>query len=182
VAIVARILVEAAGVEDHDRLEQAVETRFVDGPPDGLMVHLGYPQGDHLLIVDAWRTEELFALELMIALPSLLRVLRPGGQLGVATVGMVRDVRDLGFIPDHVGGVVGWEALTWHSPERVRQQWDLAGLVDVTTARLQRSGLGRLAALVEGPACAPRGGCERRDRRRSASAVVAGHEPSHAVE
>jgi hypothetical protein len=60
VAIVARILVEAAGVEDHDRLERALEKRFVDGPPEGLMVHLGYPHGDDLLIVDAWRTEELF--------------------------------------------------------------------------------------------------------------------------
>jgi hypothetical protein len=60
VAIVARIVVEAAGIEDHDRLEQAVEKRFVHGPPEGLMVHLGYPQGGHLFIVEAWRTEEPF--------------------------------------------------------------------------------------------------------------------------
>ena len=28
--------------------------------PDGLMVHLGYEDGDDLVLVEAWRTEDLF--------------------------------------------------------------------------------------------------------------------------
>ena len=115
---------EAASVADRVRAYQAD-------------VRVGLPFDDDafdvIVCVDAW---EYFGTDDRL-LPSLLRVLRPGGQLGVATVGMVRDVRDLGHIPDHIGGAVGWEALTWHSPERVRQQWELTGLVDVTTARLQ---------------------------------------------
>jgi hypothetical protein len=61
-AIVARILVEAVGSDDHDRLERAVEKKFatLGGPPDGLMVHLGYPDGDSLMVIEAWRTEALF--------------------------------------------------------------------------------------------------------------------------
>ncbi len=103
-------------------------------------VRVGLPFDDDafdvIVCIDAW---EYFGTDDRL-LPSLLRVLRPGGQLGVATVGMVRDVRDLGYIPDHIDGAVGWEALTWHSPERVRQQWEVTGLVDVTTARLQETG------------------------------------------
>lgn len=61
-AIVARILVEAVGSDNHDRLTRAVERQLatLGGPPDGLMVHLGYPQGDSLMVVEAWRTEALF--------------------------------------------------------------------------------------------------------------------------
>jgi hypothetical protein len=61
-AVIARILIEAAEQSDHDRLESAVEERFqgLGGPPDGLMVHLGYPDRRGLMIVEAWRTEESF--------------------------------------------------------------------------------------------------------------------------
>ncbi|MFJ5546296.1 SAM-dependent methyltransferase [Streptomyces sp. NPDC093225] len=70
-------------------------------------------------------------------LPYLTRFLRPGGQLGVATPGMTREVRDLGFIPPHVKRVVGWEAIAWHTPDWWRFQWEITELVDVTSARLQ---------------------------------------------
>jgi hypothetical protein len=62
VAIVARILVEPADQVDHDRLQSAVESRLHDlgGPPDGLMVHVGHPHGRGFMIVEAWRTEDLF--------------------------------------------------------------------------------------------------------------------------
>ncbi|MEW2396871.1 methyltransferase domain-containing protein [Streptomyces sp. NPDC046862] len=73
-------------------------------------------------------------------LPYLVRFLRPGGQIGVATPGMTREVRDLGSIPGHIKDVVGWEALAWHTAEWWRFQWAITELVDVTSARLQEDG------------------------------------------
>ncbi|WP_217165993.1 methyltransferase domain-containing protein [Streptomyces sp. AC512_CC834] len=70
-------------------------------------------------------------------LPYLVRFLRPGGQLGVATPAMTREVRELGAIPPHIKDVVGWEALAWHTAEWWRFQWGITELVDVTSARLQ---------------------------------------------
>jgi hypothetical protein len=37
------------------------------------MVHLGYPQGGHLLIVEAWRTEELFRSNMVDVLGPALK-------------------------------------------------------------------------------------------------------------
>jgi hypothetical protein len=61
-AIVARIFINSAERADHDQLERAVESRFEElgGPPDGLMVHLGYPNDGGLALVEVFRTEELF--------------------------------------------------------------------------------------------------------------------------
>lgn len=61
-AIVAQIFIDSADQNDHDRLQSAVESRIHDigRPPDGLMVHVSYPRGDGFVIVEAWRTEELF--------------------------------------------------------------------------------------------------------------------------
>ncbi|WP_328223425.1 SAM-dependent methyltransferase [Streptomyces sp. NBC_00310] len=73
-------------------------------------------------------------------LPYLVRFLRPGGQLGVATPALTREVRDLGFIPAHIKDVVGWEAIAWHTAEWWRFQWAVTELVDVTSARLQEDG------------------------------------------
>jgi SAM-dependent methyltransferase len=73
-------------------------------------------------------------------LPYLVRFLRPGGQLGVATPAMTREVRELGAIPAHIRDVVGWEAIAWHTPDWWRFQWEITGLVTVTAARLQRDG------------------------------------------
>ncbi|MEV3872456.1 methyltransferase domain-containing protein [Streptomyces sp. NPDC049906] len=70
-------------------------------------------------------------------LPYLLRFLRPGGQLGVATPSLTREVRELGAVPAHVERVVGWEAMAWHTAEWWRFQWATTGLVDVTSARSQ---------------------------------------------
>ncbi|WP_053690792.1 SAM-dependent methyltransferase [Streptomyces sp. WM6372] len=70
-------------------------------------------------------------------LPYLVRFLRPGGQLGVATPAMTREVRDLGAIPPHIKRVVGWEAIAWHTPQWWRFQWEITELVNVTSARLQ---------------------------------------------
>ncbi|HZM80560.1 MAG TPA: methyltransferase domain-containing protein [Candidatus Limnocylindrales bacterium] len=73
-------------------------------------------------------------------LPYLVRFLRPGGQLGVATPGMTREIRDLGAIPEHIKQVVGWEAIAWHTPRWWRFQWEITELVTVTSARWQDGG------------------------------------------
>jgi cyclopropane fatty-acyl-phospholipid synthase-like methyltransferase len=73
-------------------------------------------------------------------LPYLLRFLRPGGQVGVATPAMSREVRELGAIPQHIEKLFGWEAMAWHTPEWWRFQWETTRLVDMTCARLQEHG------------------------------------------
>lgn len=62
VAIVVRVFIESADQHTHDRLQAAVEERIsrAGGPPDGLMVHLGYPSGGDLALVDVWRSEDTF--------------------------------------------------------------------------------------------------------------------------
>ncbi|MER6430399.1 SAM-dependent methyltransferase [Streptomyces sp. NPDC059688] len=70
-------------------------------------------------------------------LPYLVRFLRPGGQLGMATPALTREVRELGAIPAHIKRVVGWEAIAWHTAQWWRFQWEITELVDVTSARLQ---------------------------------------------
>ncbi|MFB7089857.1 methyltransferase domain-containing protein [Streptomyces sp. NPDC056296] len=71
-------------------------------------------------------------------LPYLVRFLRPGGQLGMATPALTREVRELGAIPPHIKDVVGWEAMAWHTADWWRFQWGVTELVDVTSARLQQ--------------------------------------------
>jgi SAM-dependent methyltransferase len=66
--------------------------------------------------------------------------MKPGGQLGVATPGMTREIRDLGAIPPHIKDLVGAEAVTWHTAEWWRFHWEITELVSVTSAKLQESG------------------------------------------
>jgi SAM-dependent methyltransferase len=66
--------------------------------------------------------------------------LKPGGQLGVATPALRREIRELGYIPDHIKQLVGWEAIAWHTADWWRFHWEITELVDVTSARLQESG------------------------------------------
>lgn len=73
-------------------------------------------------------------------LPYLVRFLRPGGQLAMATPGMSREVRDLGAIPPHIKALVGWEAIAWHTAEWWRFLWEITELVTVTSAGLQPDG------------------------------------------
>jgi SAM-dependent methyltransferase len=70
-------------------------------------------------------------------LPYLVRFLRPGGQLGIATPALTREVRELGAIPAHIKALVGWEVIAWHTPEWWRFQWEITELVTVASARLQ---------------------------------------------
>jgi SAM-dependent methyltransferase len=73
-------------------------------------------------------------------LPYLVRFLKPGGQLGVATPAMTKEVRDLQAIPQHIKDLVGWEAIAWHTPDWWRFQWEITELVTVTAARMQEDG------------------------------------------
>lgn len=70
----------------------------------------------------------------------ITRFLKPGGQLGVATPAMRREVRDLGAIPAHIKACVGWEAIAWHTADWWRFHWEITELVTVTSARLQEDG------------------------------------------
>lgn len=70
----------------------------------------------------------------------LTQFLRPGGQLGIATPGMRKEIRELGYIPPHIKALVGWEAIAWHTPEWWRFQWEITDLVTVISARLQPDG------------------------------------------
>lgn len=91
---------------------------------------------DVVISIDAWEyfgTDDHF-------LPRLLRVLRPGGRIGMATPAMAVDVRDLDAIPPHIAEAVGWEALAWHPAEWWEQQWRLTGLVHDIWARTQTGG------------------------------------------
>lgn len=70
----------------------------------------------------------------------IIKFLKPGGQLGIATPAMRREVREIGEIPSHIKACVGWEAIAWHTAEWWRFQWAITGLVTVTSARLQEHG------------------------------------------
>jgi hypothetical protein len=61
-AVIVRMVIDSVSQDDHDRLGQAVEARLQEqgGPPDGLMVHLGWPMDTGFVITEAWRTEERF--------------------------------------------------------------------------------------------------------------------------
>ncbi len=73
-------------------------------------------------------------------LPYLTRLLVPGGQIGIATPALRSEVQDLGAVPSHVRGCVGWEALAWHTAEWWRRHWEASGVVTDVTARLQEGG------------------------------------------
>ena len=61
-AIIVRMLLEPADQDDHDRLQDAVETGMsrLGGQPEGLMFHLGYPSGQGFFLVEVWRSEKFF--------------------------------------------------------------------------------------------------------------------------
>jgi cyclopropane fatty-acyl-phospholipid synthase-like methyltransferase len=90
---------------------------------------------DAVVSVDAF---EYFGTDVQ-ALPRLLRVLRPGGRLGMTTPALRQDPYDHP-LPGHVARVVGWEAAAWHSPAWWRRHWELSGMVEDVEAGWQPGG------------------------------------------
>lgn len=93
-------------------------------------------QFDVIVSIDAWEyfgTGDRF-------LPGLLRHLRPGGQVAMATPCLDREFARYEDCPAHVRELVGWEATAWHTPAWWRTHWERCGLVDVKSARAQESG------------------------------------------
>lgn len=116
---------EAAGVGDRVR---AVNGSARDLPFDEAAF-------DVIVSVDAF---EYFGTDVR-ALPDILRVLRPGGRVGMSTPALRVDPYDEGP-PDYVTDVVGWEAAAWHAPQWWARHWELSGLVKDIRARMQPSG------------------------------------------
>lgn len=121
-----RAVVDAAGVGDRVSVLQADvrDLPFRDG------------QFDAVISVD---TFEYFGTDVHL-LPTLLRVLRPGGAIGMTTPALTRDPYEQPP-PGPVTALVGWEAAAWHAPEWWRRRWELTGLVTDITARMQPGSL-----------------------------------------
>lgn len=90
---------------------------------------------DAIVSIDAF---EYFGTDARF-LPGLLRHLRPGGQIGMTTPGLVTDPYDQDP-PKYIRAVVGWEVAAWHSPRWWARHWALAGsLSDIQSEMQPRS-------------------------------------------
>ena len=96
--------------------------------------HLSFGEAvfDAILSIDAF---EYFGTDVNL-LPTLLRVLRPGGAIGMSTPALRTDPY-VQAPPAAVTDLVGWEAAAWHAPQWWQRHWELTGLVDDVTARMQ---------------------------------------------
>lgn len=87
---------------------------------------------DAIVSVDAF---EYFGTDVQL-LPALLRVLKPGGRIAISTPALKVDPY-LQAPPEQVSAVVGWEVAAWHTPNWWQRHWELTGLVENVTARMQ---------------------------------------------
>ena len=115
-------VVEAAGVGDRVEVMQADARRlpFVDD------------EFDAIVSIDAF---EYFGTDVHF-LPSLLRVLRPRGTIGISTPALSADPYAQ-VPPSEVTAVVGWEVAAWHAPSWWQRHWELTGLLADVSARMQ---------------------------------------------
>lgn len=90
---------------------------------------------DAIVSIDAF---EYFGTDVHL-LPSLLRLLRPGGRIAMSTPALRREPYEVG-IPAFVEAVVGWEAAAWHTPDWWVRHWKLTGLVDNVQRQWQTGG------------------------------------------
>jgi cyclopropane fatty-acyl-phospholipid synthase-like methyltransferase len=91
---------------------------------------LPYADGyfDAIVSVDAYQyfgTDDLF-------LPTLLRLLRPEGQLGIVVPSLRQEQPHLP--PDHLKDLWDWDFCAFHSADWWRRHWEKTGLVDVQLA------------------------------------------------
>ena len=58
-AVLVQLKVTPATKQQFDELDAAVGQSMTDagGPPDGLMSHVVYPEGDGFVVAEVWRTE-----------------------------------------------------------------------------------------------------------------------------
>lgn len=125
-----------AGVDDRVRAVSAEahalpfeNGQFEDEQPED-------EQFDAIVSVDAYHyfgTDDLY-------IGYLSRFLRPGGRLSIAVPSVRRELRELGGIPEHLRESVGWEVLSFHTPEWWRFHWEQTGLVRVVESRAQPRG------------------------------------------
>ncbi len=87
---------------------------------------------DAIVSVDAF---EYFGTDVHL-LPTLLRVLKPGGRIAISTPALKVDPY-LQTPPKQVTALAGWEAAAWHAPDWWRRHWHLTGLVEDVAARMQ---------------------------------------------
>lgn len=90
---------------------------------------------DAIVSVDAF---EYFGTDVRF-LPSVIRVLKPAGGIGMTTPALRTDPYE-SAPPTYVADVVGWEAAGWHAPDWWATHWRLSGSVDNITARMQEGG------------------------------------------
>ncbi|MCD4523785.1 cyclopropane-fatty-acyl-phospholipid synthase family protein [Nocardioides sp. cx-173] len=90
---------------------------------------------DVIVSIDAF---EYFGTDVRL-LPTVLRVLKPAGGIGITTPALRTDPYQT-TPPTYVTDVVGWEAAGWHAPDWWARHWRLSGLVENITARMQEHG------------------------------------------
>src|SRR5262245_4807595 len=91
---------------------------------------------DAVVSIDAF---EYFGTDVHL-LPALLRVLKPGGAIGMTTPGLTPDPYDAG-VPDDVWSLFGYEAAAWHTPDWWRTHWELSGMLEGIETGWLRDGL-----------------------------------------
>jgi SAM-dependent methyltransferase len=91
---------------------------------------------DAIVSIDAF---EYFGTDVHL-LPVLLRVLKPGGTIGMTTPGLKADPYEA-RVPANVQSLFGFEAATFHTPEWWRRHWELSGLLEDIDASWLPDGL-----------------------------------------
>jgi ubiquinone/menaquinone biosynthesis C-methylase UbiE len=90
---------------------------------------------DAIISVDAF---EYFGTDVHL-LPALLRVLKPGGPIGMSTPALRVDPYE-GPVPADIWEAFGYEVAAWHSPAWWQRHWEMSGLVEDVRARWQEGG------------------------------------------
>ena len=86
-AVVVETLVPRASKAESDLLDEKIGAVFqeIGGPPAGLMVHIGRPSGDGLLLCEVWRTEsEMRSFYNQILLPKISEVGLEAGEAAIS--------------------------------------------------------------------------------------------------
>jgi ubiquinone/menaquinone biosynthesis C-methylase UbiE len=123
--------------------EQAAEVFAVAGVADRVVavsadvrdLPFSDAEFDAIVSIDAF---EYFGTDVHL-LPRLLRVLKPGGSLGMSTPALRVDPYEQP-VPAYVRDVVGPEAAAWHSPQWWQRHWEMSGLLEDVRARWQEGG------------------------------------------